>query len=92
MAQRTKPGQNITILCRRDFDTHQMFTVINLGVSCCCITITSEAERQQDQRDGDRLVEEDYRYLGVVSNNKLAWKGDVEAVYKQGMSRLFFMS
>ena len=32
---------------------------------------------------------EDYRYLGVV--NRLDWKSNTEAVYKKGMSRLYFL-
>ncbi|KAI3368493.1 hypothetical protein L3Q82_025503, partial [Scortum barcoo] len=62
-----------------------------------------EAECQQDQRDGDRLQEEedaftvvvveveDFKYLGVVIDNRLDWKSNTEAVYKKGMSRLYFL-
>ncbi|KAK0147391.1 hypothetical protein N1851_013140 [Merluccius polli] len=32
---------------------------------------------------------EDYKYLGVVIDNRLDWKSNTEAVYKKGMSRLF---
>ena len=34
---------------------------------------------------------EDYRYLGVVIDNRLDWKSNTEAVYKTGMSRLYFL-
>ncbi|TKS65974.1 putative RNA-directed DNA polymerase from transposon BS [Collichthys lucidus] len=34
---------------------------------------------------------EDYRYLGVVIDNRLDWKSNTEAVYKKGMSRLYFL-
>ncbi|KAI3361608.1 hypothetical protein L3Q82_013746 [Scortum barcoo] len=32
---------------------------------------------------------EDYKYLGVVIDNRLDWKSNTEAVYKKGMSRLY---
>ena len=32
---------------------------------------------------------EDYKYLGVVIDNRLDWKSNTEAAYKKGMSRLF---
>ncbi|KAI4901790.1 hypothetical protein NFI96_018956 [Prochilodus magdalenae] len=31
-----------------------------------------------------------YKYLGVLLDNKLDWKANMEAVYKKGMSRLYF--
>ena len=34
---------------------------------------------------------EDYKYLGVVIGNRLDWKSNTEAVYKKGMSRLYFL-
>ncbi|KAI3370776.1 hypothetical protein L3Q82_007312 [Scortum barcoo] len=34
---------------------------------------------------------EDYKYLGVVIDNRLDWKSNTEAVYKKGMSRLYFL-
>ncbi|KAI3356294.1 hypothetical protein L3Q82_017188, partial [Scortum barcoo] len=34
---------------------------------------------------------EDYKYLGVVIDNRLDWKSNSEAVYKKGMSRLYFL-
>ncbi|KAK0135417.1 RNA-directed DNA polymerase from mobile element jockey [Merluccius polli] len=34
---------------------------------------------------------EDYKYLGVVIGNRLDWKANSEAVYKKGMSRLYFL-
>ncbi|KAK0152303.1 putative RNA-directed DNA polymerase from transposon X-element [Merluccius polli] len=34
-------------------------------------------------------VVEDYKYLGVVIDNRLDWKSNTKAVYKKGMSRLF---
>ena len=34
---------------------------------------------------------EDYKYLGVVTDNRLDWKSKIEAVYKKGMSRLYFL-
>ena len=34
---------------------------------------------------------EDYRYLGVVIDNRLDWKSNTETVYKKGMSRLYFL-
>ncbi|KAI3373786.1 hypothetical protein L3Q82_022363 [Scortum barcoo] len=34
---------------------------------------------------------EDYKYLGVVIDNRLDWKSNMEAVYKKGMSRLYFL-
>ncbi|KAI3353878.1 hypothetical protein L3Q82_005088 [Scortum barcoo] len=34
---------------------------------------------------------EDYKYLGVVIDNRLDWKSNTEAVYKKGMSRLSFL-
>ncbi|KAI3359450.1 hypothetical protein L3Q82_013758, partial [Scortum barcoo] len=42
---------------------------------------------------GGRMVEEveDYKYLGVVIDNRLDWKSNTEAVYKKGMSRLYFL-
>lgn len=33
----------------------------------------------------------DYKYLGVVIDNGLDWKSNTEAVYKKGMSRLYFL-
>ena len=32
-----------------------------------------------------------YKYLGVLLDNKLDWKANTEAVYKKGMSRLYFL-
>ncbi|KAI3375448.1 hypothetical protein L3Q82_003695 [Scortum barcoo] len=61
-------------------------------------TESPEAECQQDQRDGNRLQEEedaftatmdqgevvdeveDYKYLGVVIDNRLDWKSNMEAL------------
>ncbi|KAI3371529.1 hypothetical protein L3Q82_024120 [Scortum barcoo] len=42
---------------------------------------------------GGEVVEEveDYKYLGVVIDNRLDWKSNTEAVYKKGMSRLYFL-
>ena len=34
---------------------------------------------------------EDYKYLGVVIDNRLDWKSNTEAVYKKEMSRLYFL-
>ncbi|KAK0135140.1 hypothetical protein N1851_029041 [Merluccius polli] len=34
---------------------------------------------------------EDYKYLGVVIDNRLDWKANSEAMYKKGMSRLYFL-
>lgn len=34
---------------------------------------------------------EDYKYLGVVIGNRLDWKSNTEAVYKKGVSRLYFL-
>ncbi|KAK0134631.1 RNA-directed DNA polymerase from mobile element jockey [Merluccius polli] len=34
---------------------------------------------------------EDCKYLGVVIGNRLDWKSNTEAVYKKGMSRLYFL-
>ncbi|KAI3355744.1 hypothetical protein L3Q82_004212 [Scortum barcoo] len=34
---------------------------------------------------------EDYKYLGVVIDNRLDCKSNTEAVYKKGMSRLYFL-
>ncbi|KAM7380045.1 hypothetical protein PAMP_003369 [Pampus punctatissimus] len=34
---------------------------------------------------------EDYKYPGVVIDNILDWKTNTEAVYKKGMSRLYFL-
>ena len=36
-------------------------------------------------------VVEDYRYLGEVIVNRLEWKANTKAVYKKGMSRLYFL-
>ena len=36
------------------------------------------------------LVKE-YKYLGVSIDNRLNWKTNINAVYKKGMSRLFFL-
>ncbi|KAI3366056.1 hypothetical protein L3Q82_009711 [Scortum barcoo] len=33
---------------------------------------------------------EDYKYLGVVIDNRLDWKSNTESVYKKGMSRTLF--
>ena len=41
---------------------------------------------------GEVVVEvEDYKYLGVVIDNRLDWKSNTEAVYRKGMSRLCFL-
>ena len=32
------------------------------------------------------------KYLGVVLDNKLEWSANIEAVYRRGQSRLFFLS
>ena len=47
----------------------------------------------QPLRIGGEEVEvvEDYKYLGVTINNRLDWKSNTEAVYKKGMSRLYFL-
>ena len=34
---------------------------------------------------------EDYKYLGVVTDNRLDWKSNTKVVYKKGMSRLYFL-
>ena len=34
---------------------------------------------------------EDYKYLGVTINLRLDWRSNTEAVYKKGMSRLYFL-
>ena len=34
---------------------------------------------------------EDYKYLGVTINHRLDWRSNTEAVYKKGMSRLYFL-
>ena len=34
---------------------------------------------------------DDYKYHGVHIDNKLDWKTNTKAVYKKGMSRLFFL-
>ncbi|KAK9513184.1 hypothetical protein VZT92_026740 [Zoarces viviparus] len=34
---------------------------------------------------------EEYKYLGVSINSRLNWKININAVYKKGMSRLFFL-
>ena len=39
----------------------------------------------------DVQVVEDYKYLGVHIDNGLNWKANTEAVYKKGMSRLYFL-
>ena len=31
------------------------------------------------------------KYLGVVLDNKLEWSANIEAVYRRGQSRLFFL-
>ena len=31
------------------------------------------------------------KYLGVVLENKLEWSANIEAVYRRGQSRLFFL-
>ena len=36
-------------------------------------------------------VVEDYKYQGVDIDNRLNWKTNTEAVYKKGMSRLYFL-
>ena len=36
-------------------------------------------------------VVEDYKYLGVHLNNRLDWRTNTNAVYKKGMSRLYFL-
>ena len=36
-------------------------------------------------------VVEDYKYLGMVIDNRLDWKSNTEAVYKKEMSRLYFL-
>ena len=47
----------------------------------------------QPLRIRGEVVEEvaDYKYLGVVIDNGLDWKSNTEAVYKKGMSRLYFL-
>ncbi|KAK0147064.1 RNA-directed DNA polymerase from mobile element jockey [Merluccius polli] len=41
---------------------------------------------------GEEVEEvEDYKYLGVVIDNRLDWKANSEAVYKKGMSSLYFL-
>ena len=41
---------------------------------------------------GDKVTEAvDYKYLGVHIDNRLDWKTNTEAVYKKGMSRLYFL-
>ena len=34
---------------------------------------------------------EDHKYLGVTINHRLDWRSNTEAVYKKGMSRLYFL-
>ncbi|XP_068566954.1 uncharacterized protein [Cebidichthys violaceus] len=34
---------------------------------------------------------EEYKYLCVSIDNRLSWKANINAVYKKGMSRLFFL-
>ena len=34
---------------------------------------------------------EEYKYLGVSIDNRLNWKTNINAVYKKGMRRLFFL-
>jgi len=34
---------------------------------------------------------EEYKYLGVSIDSRLNWKANINAVYKKGMSRLFFL-
>ncbi|KAL3050872.1 hypothetical protein OYC64_001194 [Pagothenia borchgrevinki] len=36
-------------------------------------------------------VVEDYKYLGVHLDNGLKWRINTDAVYKKGMSRLYFL-
>ena len=36
-------------------------------------------------------VVEDYKFLGVHLDNRLNWRTNTEAVYKKGMSRLYFL-
>ncbi|KAJ0033751.1 hypothetical protein NQD34_000858 [Periophthalmus magnuspinnatus] len=36
-------------------------------------------------------VVEEYKYLGVYLDNKLDWSRNVDAVYKKGQSRLYFL-
>ena len=40
---------------------------------------------------GDVDMVEEYRYLGVNIDNRLNWKINSTAVYKKGMSRLYFL-
>ena len=41
---------------------------------------------------GENVTEvEDYKFLGVHLDNRLNWKTNTEAVYKKGMSRLYFL-
>ena len=41
---------------------------------------------------GEEVEEvEKYKYLRVVIDNRLDWKSNTEAVYKKGMSRLYFL-
>ncbi|MPV02341.1 DUF1891 domain-containing protein [Escherichia coli] len=37
------------------------------------------------------VMVEDYKYLGVSIDNRLNWKTNINAVYRKGMSRLFFL-
>ena len=39
----------------------------------------------------DVVTVEDYKYLGVHIDNGLKWKTNIDAVYKKGMSRLYFL-
>ena len=34
---------------------------------------------------------EDYKYLGIHIDNRLNWNTNIEAVYKKGISRLYFL-
>ncbi|KAI3368146.1 hypothetical protein L3Q82_007811 [Scortum barcoo] len=61
-----------------------------------CIREGEEGGRRwpsQPLRIRGEVVEEveDYKYLGVVIDNRLDWKSNTEAVYKKGMSRLYFL-
>ncbi|KAI3366017.1 hypothetical protein L3Q82_009845, partial [Scortum barcoo] len=56
-------------------------------------SVLSDVVIQELRRELGEVVEEveDYKYLGVVIDNRLDWKSNTEAVYKKGMSRLYFL-
>lgn len=40
---------------------------------------------------GDKVLKEEYKYLGIHTDNRLNWRTKAEAVHKKRMSRFCFL-